>query len=868
MNPPERTQQTYQMYRYYGDPETCWAFIQDCAGCLDWSSSEFNKVSFLVLCLGGRALRWAAQYLDIQPIEEVSFWPIAKELLVTFSRKSQQSSTHPSTTLICRTSIPSPGPDSTASASPVGCHSSSPSASAGAITAPPMGQATTTSPVPDCAAASSPVGCHSSSASAGAIAAPPMGRATTPSPVPDNAVASFPVGCHSSPSSVPTSIIPASPMSRTSPPRRNRRRLHPPAQFKALSKTVLRSGRSRRLRLQGLRLQCLHLQDLSLQGLGLQGLCLQGLRLQGLRLFQSPLCSLSQRLRLQGLCLQDLQSFRCSLSQRLRLQGLRLQDLQSFRCSLLQCPRLPRGKCPRLLSPCLQSLPLRSLPLRSLPLRSLPLRSLPLQKLPLQVLPLQVLPLQGPPLQNLPLQGPPLQRPFVSLLLSPRLFGLLSPLCPVSWFSVAGPPEPPGPVSCFPPRLVSRRFFFFNFCSPIGPSRFLHFWILVAWTFVPKNKGFLRFFYLPCVIWSLYIFGSYLLLAHNSPRCAVPSVCRDPKHLWTGEVGAVVNYWIFGQRSSDLLLRIHQEGLRNGGLFAALLDSTFPFIHHGASFDPIFQPSFLPDPLIIDFVSLLHLASRLALACPRPRFSPAPLTCLPRPPRKSLAGINALQAKLGAKKPRIAWISTDKAAAIESGSRIWIWICNTDLSPQTTQAFFSVVESLMLTCDVVLSGFPNPRVSQSVFYRKLMQEIGPLLKDPHKQAPKPRTTDLVQQLDPSLRQVLKYQYQYQSRIMQFPHAALIFSFFDAFQFLLLMHRCLKCILSIYPRGSQIGGPHKIAGVPHNFVFAEIEQQPEPRAAQTFLSPATWAGSSGGNPKAGRTLCDVFTRSIQLHLKLD
>ncbi|KAF7204078.1 5-hydroxytryptamine receptor 3A-like [Nothobranchius furzeri] len=83
------------------------------------------------------------------------------------------------------------------------------------------------SPVPDSAAASSPVGCYSSSlsASAGAIAAPPMGRATTPSPVPDGAAASPPVGCHSS--SASTGITPAPSMSLTRRRRRKSRQLQP-----------------------------------------------------------------------------------------------------------------------------------------------------------------------------------------------------------------------------------------------------------------------------------------------------------------------------------------------------------------------------------------------------------------------------------------------------------------------------------------------------------------------------------------------------------------------------------------------------------------------------------------------------------------
>ncbi|XP_070401396.1 uncharacterized protein [Nothobranchius furzeri] len=157
-------QQRLQVYRYDGDPATCWTFIQDCAGCLDLNSSEFNKVSFMVLCLGGKALRWAASYLDLHPIEEVSFWPFAKDLLLTFgSTPPPPPSIRMSTTRICQTSLPSPGPDSATSPSPVGRQSSSPSISAGAIVEPPMGRATTPPP--------GPVGI------AGVIPAPPRSRA-------------------------------------------------------------------------------------------------------------------------------------------------------------------------------------------------------------------------------------------------------------------------------------------------------------------------------------------------------------------------------------------------------------------------------------------------------------------------------------------------------------------------------------------------------------------------------------------------------------------------------------------------------------------------------------------------------------------
>ncbi|XP_054593612.2 ESX-1 secretion-associated protein EspI-like [Nothobranchius furzeri] len=163
MDQPSRTQQRLQMYRYDGDPETCWTFIQDCAGCLDLNSSEFNKVSFMVLCLGGKALRWATSYFDHHPITDVSFWRFAKDLLLTFGSTPPPPSVSISTTRIYQTSLPSPGPDSTTSPSPVGCQSSSPSVSAGTIAEPSMGRATTPPP--------GPVGI------AGVIPAPPRSRA-------------------------------------------------------------------------------------------------------------------------------------------------------------------------------------------------------------------------------------------------------------------------------------------------------------------------------------------------------------------------------------------------------------------------------------------------------------------------------------------------------------------------------------------------------------------------------------------------------------------------------------------------------------------------------------------------------------------
>ncbi|XP_070405903.1 proline-rich protein 36-like [Nothobranchius furzeri] len=132
------------MYAYHGDPDTCWDFIQDSAHNLDMTSSEFNKVSFMVLCLRDGPLEWAADYLEMHPVRTVFFWDFTKKLLRAFGRD-------PPPPVIPATSS-SMSPPSAQRLQPAlvqtlrtGFISFSPEP-VGAISAPLMGQTTTPSP--------------------------------------------------------------------------------------------------------------------------------------------------------------------------------------------------------------------------------------------------------------------------------------------------------------------------------------------------------------------------------------------------------------------------------------------------------------------------------------------------------------------------------------------------------------------------------------------------------------------------------------------------------------------------------------------------------------------------------------------------
>ncbi|KAF7224003.1 vegetative cell wall protein gp1-like [Nothobranchius furzeri] len=94
------------MYLYHGDPDTCRSFIRGCAYCLDMASSEFNKVSFMVLCLRDRPLQWAADYFEVHPIRTVSFWDFAKKLQEAFGRDSPPPTAHAPTSSMSPPSAP------------------------------------------------------------------------------------------------------------------------------------------------------------------------------------------------------------------------------------------------------------------------------------------------------------------------------------------------------------------------------------------------------------------------------------------------------------------------------------------------------------------------------------------------------------------------------------------------------------------------------------------------------------------------------------------------------------------------------------------------------------------------------------------
>uniref|UniRef100_A0A1A8BS40 Uncharacterized protein n=1 Tax=Nothobranchius kadleci TaxID=1051664 RepID=A0A1A8BS40_NOTKA len=145
------------MYTYHGDPDTCLDFIKDCAHHQDITASEFEKVSFMVLCLRDEPLRWAADLFDVDLLQTVSFWDFARLLLLTFGRDPPPP-VAPATSSISPPSAPKlqsvPAPVQTIR---TGFISFSPEP-VGAVLAPLMGQITTPSPGPDNAASSSLVG--------------------------------------------------------------------------------------------------------------------------------------------------------------------------------------------------------------------------------------------------------------------------------------------------------------------------------------------------------------------------------------------------------------------------------------------------------------------------------------------------------------------------------------------------------------------------------------------------------------------------------------------------------------------------------------------------------------------------------------
>nr|XP_054593091.1 uncharacterized protein LOC129159970 [Nothobranchius furzeri] len=122
---PAGTPGTQEIY-YDGDPDLCVEFIRTCARCLDLKSSEFDKVSYMVLWLRGKALQWVADHFDIEDLRAVSFWDFAALLLRTFGPDPPPLVAYAtSASQMGHTATPSPGPDSTTTYSPGGCHSSS-----------------------------------------------------------------------------------------------------------------------------------------------------------------------------------------------------------------------------------------------------------------------------------------------------------------------------------------------------------------------------------------------------------------------------------------------------------------------------------------------------------------------------------------------------------------------------------------------------------------------------------------------------------------------------------------------------------------------------------------------------------------------
>uniref|UniRef100_A0A1A8JQK8 DUF4939 domain-containing protein n=1 Tax=Nothobranchius kuhntae TaxID=321403 RepID=A0A1A8JQK8_NOTKU len=205
---------TQEMYFYDGDPELCVEFIRTCVRCLDLKSSEFNKVSFMVLWMRGKAMQWVAEMFEVEDLKAVSFWDLAKKVLQAFGCDP------PSPVAPATFSSTSPPSASRLQSLPTPVHtirtgfiSLSPEP-VGAFSAPPLDQTTTLLPDPDNAASSPRVGCHSSSFSVSTTCTPSFG--------PDSAAASSPGGCHSS--SVPASVF-SMPLSQKTP--RRCRRNHP-----------------------------------------------------------------------------------------------------------------------------------------------------------------------------------------------------------------------------------------------------------------------------------------------------------------------------------------------------------------------------------------------------------------------------------------------------------------------------------------------------------------------------------------------------------------------------------------------------------------------------------------------------------------